>query len=745
MSLSNKMKYSSFTLCVLAIFFTYTSVFAQLPADSVGVVLRDVEVVSAKKSFTNPLEPATEINQAEIERLQITEIKDIGIIAPNVYMPDYGSRMTSSIYVRGLGARIDQPVVGLNVDNVPYLNKDYYDFDLLDIDRIEMVRGSAGVLNGRNSIGGQINLYTLSPWKISGNRFLVEYGKANSVRAGYGLYGRLSNKVASAVTVNYRYSQGFYRNTYNNSHVGGENAGGARWKLSWHPGSRWSLMNVAAFNIGKNNGYPYQSLESGKIDYNDPSFYKRTTFSDGLTVSYTGNRIIATSVTSFQYANDNMTLDQDFLPEDYFTLTQKNRMTAFTEDLYTKGVRGRYNWLLGVFGFVKNSDMHAPVNFKDTGLKRLIEDNVNRLIPAGMHLSFDERNLLLDSNFDLNNRGFAIYHQSSVSFGKFIAQLGLRWDIERVSLKYRSDADAAMTMYRQMPTGAMIPLATQQLAVHDNGSLHTTFNEILPQAAIGYRDGAWNISARVAKGYKAGGYNTQMFSDILQQQLMEQAGVEAHYDISKMLTYKPETSWTYELTGQYEHPSRRFQAELTLFLMKVRNQQLTVFPDENTTGRAMTNAGRTRSLGLEAAVRFRPIDALSLSASYGLTHAVFTKYDNGNVDLKGKHLPFAPANTMFVSAEYIFPHIGSVTPSLNINTRGAGKIYWDDENAVSQNFYATLGASIILSHRLGSLSLWGENLTGTKYNVFYFESIGHAFVQQAIGFNCGATLRINLQ
>ena len=738
------MKHHFSKLCALAALCTALSGFAQLPADSLGVVLHDVEVVSSKKAFTNPLEPITNIGEAEIERLEITDVKDIGIVAPNVYMPDYGSRMTSSIYVRGLGARIDQPVVGLNVDNVPFLSKDYYDFDMLGIDRIEMVRGSAGVLNGRNSIGGQINIYTLSPWKYHGNRILLEYGKANSVRVGYGAYAKVSKNVASAITANYRFTQGFYKNDYNGRHVGGENAGGVRWKLSWHPASHWSLMNVAAFNAGKNNGYPYQSLESGKISYNDSTFYKRTTFSDGLTVSYTGKRIIATSVTSFQYSDDNMTLDQDFLPEDYFTLTQKNRMTAVTEDLYTKGIRGRYNWILGLFGFIKNSNIHAPVNFKDTGLRRLIEDNVNQLIPPGMQLSFDERNLLLDSHFDINNRGFAIYHQSSVTFGKFIAQIGLRWDIERVSLSYRSDADAAMTMYRQLPTGAMIPLATQELAVHDSGDLHQTFNEILPQAAIGYGDGPWQVSARVAKGYKAGGYNTQMFSDILQQQLMEQAGVEAHYNISEMLTYKPETSWTYELTGRYAHPKGKFDAEVTLFLMKVRNQQLTVFPDENTTGRAMTNAGRTRSMGIEASFRFHPVDAFTLSASYGMTNAVFTKYDNGNTDLKGKHLPFAPANTLFASAEYIFPKIGAVTPALNLFTRGAGKIYWDDENTTIQNFYATLGASVVLNHRYGSLTLWGENLTNTKYNTFYFVSIGHAFVQRAIGCNFGVTLRINL-
>ena len=716
---------------------------AQDYADTTRVTLRDVEVVSVKKTLANPLEPTTVISEAEIEKLDINAVKDIGVLVPNFYMPDYVSRMTSSIYVRGLGARIDQPVVGLSIDNVPILNKDGYDFDVFDIERIDAVRGSVGVLSGRNSIGGQINISTLSPWKVRGLRAMLEYGKANTTRVGIGWYGNISSKLATSVTGYFNHTDGFYRNEYNERHVGSENAGGARWKLSWHPGSRWSLMNVASFTTGKNDGYPYASLESGKISYNDSNFYNRTTFTDGLTVTYTGKRIIATSVTSVQYIDDNMTLDQDFLPEDYFTLTQKRREWGFTQDLYTKGVRGKYSWLMGVFGFYKSGDMHAPVNFKNTGLERLIEDNVNKLIPSGMHLSFDERNMLLDSNFDIRNGGFALYHQSSYTFGRFVAQIGLRWDIERVSLDYRSDADAAMTMYRQLPTGAYIPLATQQLSVHDAGNLHRTYNQILPQAAIGYNGDTWQVSARVAKGYKAGGYNTQMFSDIIQQQLMEQAGVEANYDISEMLTYKPEKAWTYELTGQYSDPKGRFSAETVLFLMKVRDQQLTIFPDGNT-GRAMTNAGRTRSMGVEVSARYAPVANVALNASYGFTNAVFTKYDNGKENLKGNHLPYAPSHTLFASAQYTLPRLGAVTPSVNVFTRGAGKIYWDDTNEVSQNFYATLGASIMLEHRLGSLTLWGENLTNTKYNTFYFESIGHRFVQRGRPITFGATLRLNI-
>ena len=110
--------------------------------DSISVRLSEISVTAIKQTALADNLPtaSTVIGKNEIERLNVVTMKDASEIAPNFYIPDYGSRMTSSIYVRGLGARIDQPVVGLNIDNVPYLNKDNYDFDLLDIERIELLR-----------------------------------------------------------------------------------------------------------------------------------------------------------------------------------------------------------------------------------------------------------------------------------------------------------------------------------------------------------------------------------------------------------------------------------------------------------------------------------------------------------------------------------------------------------------------------------------------------------------------------
>ena len=100
--------------------------------------LRDVEIVGVKQMPDKELEARTVIDTTQLQVLNIVSLKGVSEITPNFYIPSYGSRMTSSIYVRGIGSRIDQPVVGFNIDNVPYINKDNFDLDMVDIDRIEV-------------------------------------------------------------------------------------------------------------------------------------------------------------------------------------------------------------------------------------------------------------------------------------------------------------------------------------------------------------------------------------------------------------------------------------------------------------------------------------------------------------------------------------------------------------------------------------------------------------------------------
>ncbi len=686
------------------------------------------------------------IDNKQVDRLGIENVKEAAMLVPNFFIPDYGSRMTSSIYVRGLGARIDQPAVGLNVDNVPFLNKDNYDFDLPDIDRIEVFRGPQSTLYGRNTLAGLVSIYTLSPIKYQGVKAMAKYGSANTMNFSVGLYHKLSDKLGMSISGSYSQSDGYYTNTYNNSRTDHERYGSVRWKTVWRPSDKLSLDNTASVNINREGGYPYESVETGVISYNDTCFYRRTGVSDGLTVNYVLPGVTLSSITSFQYIDDNMTLDQDFLPISYFTLTQRRHEWAITEDFIARGNKGIYNWLCGLFGFYKRGNMSAPVTFKDDGIRLLIENNANR---PGMpvEIKFDERELLLGSDFKMPTYGFAVYHRSSVALGNFTLAADLRLDYEHTSLDYHNFTETSFTIWNKMMNPA-IPMQTVPVKFDENEVLNRSFIEFLPKVSVEYSLSTATFFGSVTKGYKAGGFNTQMFSDVLQQSLMAQFGIAPAYDVEKIVKYDPEKSLNYELGARYTSPSGNFLGSATMFYINCYDQQLTVFPPGQTTGRVMTNAGRTRSCGVELTAFWKPVKGLSLTGTYGFTDTRFRKFIDGENDYRGNRVPYAPQNTFYGSVQYDFDFGDSYffkSLSLRCGVRGVGSIYWNEANDLKQPFYALVDASALVKLPLGlSFELSGENILDTKFNVFYFKSIGNSFLQRGKPARVFGTLRYTI-
>lgn len=727
-----------------------SDMFAAEVSDSI-VSLQEVSVTAIKSTAPMALRPmaSTTVDATRIERLNIVTMKEVSEIAPNFYIPEYGSRMTSSIYVRGLGARIDQPVVGLNVDNVPFLNKDNYDFDLTDIERIEVLRGPQSTLYGRNTMGGMVNIYTLSPMRYQGLRAMAEYGSANALRVSTGYYFRIARSAGMAVSASYGRSDGYFRNLYNGSRTDDAQQGCLRWKSVWRISDRVMAENTASLQLNRQSGYPYEKVGSQGVNYNDTCFYKRTGVADGLTVRWVGGNVELSSITSFQYLSDNMTLDQDFTAADYFTLTQRRHEWAVTQDFVAKGRGGsRYRWMCGLFGFYKRSRMDAPVTFKSDGISQLIERHRNEANPL-YPVKWDDDSFVLGSRFTLPVRGAALYHQSTVDLGRWSVAAGLRLDVEQTRLGYRSDCLTGYTTYNL--TGVSPEVFDRRLVnIDDIGRLSKTFVEFLPKVSVSYRlpmRSASTVYASVAKGYKAGGFNTQMFSDVLQQRVMGLMGLSMEYNIDQVVGYKPEQSWNYEIGAHVECAGGRVTTDLAVFYIDCRDQQMTTFPDGTTTGRIMTNAGRTRSAGAEVQIGWRPVGRWIFNASYGFTDARFVRFDDGRHDYAGNHIPYAPQNTVFAGVSYKqpLPVKWAECVSFDANLRGVGTIWWDEANTVRQPFYAQVGASIKVEHERYSIDFWGENILNTRYSTFYFVSMGNAFLQKGKPRRFGVTVRFNFR
>ena len=138
--------------------------------------------------------------------------------------------------------------------------------------------------------------------------------------------------------------------------------------------------------------------------------------------------------------------------------------------------------------------------------------------------------------------------------------------------------------------------------------------------------------------------------------------------------------------------------------------------------------------------------------SYGYTYATFKDYAtnarvNGQlqeVSYNGHYVPFVPKHTLTVGGQYIFRINAGYwldRIQLNVNYTGAGRIYWTEENTVSQSFYGTLNGRVSFQKGRGQIDLWVRNALDKDYAAFYFESMGNGFMQKGRPIQAGIELR----
>ncbi|KAA6312482.1 hypothetical protein EZS27_036594, partial [termite gut metagenome] len=408
----------------------------------------------------------------------------------------------------------------------------------------------------------------------------------------------------------------------------------------------------------------------------------------------------------------------------------RQQENAMTQEVILRPTEEKaWQWISGAFGFYRNIELDAPVTFKYDGIDELILANAN----AGIHTVFPKANLQIreeqfpiESHFKLPAFGMSLYHQSDRKVGRWKFLAGIRFDYERTAIRYANSANIHYRFTLTMPEYKLLP-------VEMDGRQSKAFFEVMPKVAVMYATGAGNLYLTVAQGYKTGGYNTQIFSDLLQNRLMSRmmsdlgvyfSGYETGYDVESAISYKPEYSWNYEAGGHFRLFNGKLFVDAALFYMDCRNQQLTVFPPGKTTGRLMSNAGRTRSFGAELSADYR-YGNLHLTGNYGHTNAKFIVFDNGNDNYSGKRIPYAPINTVSANCEYRLDvsHRWIDHLLFNIGWQGVGKIYWNEDNTISQPFYSFPNAYVALKKNAVVMGLWGKNLTETEYATFYFKSV----------------------
>lgn len=671
-----------------------------IPRDSIRLSYTGEEViVEAFKSNTNlsqlPIS-ATVLSDKTIKERNITNIKEISAFAPNLFIPDYGSKMTSPAYIRGIGSRINAPSVGLYVDGVPYFDRSTFDIDMTEIERIEVLRGSQGTIYGRNTMGGIINVYTKSPYKYKETNVHLGAGNYNSYELGASHYGNIKNTFGYSFSGNILHTGGFFTNKYTGKKADPMDAATGRMRLSWKATPKLNLHLTSAYEYSDQGGYAYgiynkttNNLES--VNYNEPSSYRRNMSTTGLNVEYTTDKFKLGSMTSFQFYDGLQLIDQDFTDKDLYFVNFYQNQKMYSQEINIKSTtKSNYQWQFGASGFTQSYDTDYNIDYR----------------------SLDS---LTIQNATNPSKGIAFYHQSTYNnlFTKGLSlTLGLRYDWE--------EAKMHTIINSQRATNPINP----EMNVKDRAS----FSEWTPKAALQYTFRNNNIVyVSATKGFKSGGFNTT---------------VENEAD----RFFKAENSWSYELGAKTNFFDKLIETEVSLFRINWNDQQVSQTQPSGR-GFLIRNAGKSVSKGFEVSTQINPHKNLNFQVAYGYTYATFKEYMYNFIkksDYSGHYLAMVPKHTLSTAANYSINLKSDFLQKIILNAQytGMGRLYWNEDNKSSQAFYGVFNARTSFVMNKVSVDFWAKNIGSKEYISYYFSSMGNTFAQAGKPFTCGVDLRL---
>ena len=528
-----------------------------------------VVVAQAKEFYRLRLQPlsSTVLAGKDLSRLGVRDLRDISDYVPSFVMPNYGSRFTSSIYVRGIGSRVNSPSMGVYVDDMPLMSKTAFNSHTYQLDRVDVLRGPQGTLYGMNTEGGMVRMYTKNPMNYQGTDINLGIGTGFYRNIEVSHYQKLSKNLAFSLAGFYNGQNGFYRNVTTDERADDGNEAGARMKLVFKPSSRLTFNVVGDYQFVKQKAYPYGvlTLEDGHVgepSQDAQSRYKRNMFNTGLSVKLAANNFDFYANTSYQHLYDNLLMDNDYSEIDFIVVDQYQKQNAVTQEFTFKSNRpGRWHWTSGIFGAYTWLTTTAPNRF-GTDFSSMMSKNIENMIYQPILKSMMDRGMSEEAaraaieragGVHLNMSLFVpchftpqfnlgIFHESNVDItDHLVGTIGLRYDFTQSKIAYDTSGDS------QIDFSIMGANGMAKVLSHFKHKEKATYNQLLPKFGLTYKlDNGSNFYATLTKGYRAGGFNVQMFGDIIQNDVQKNLqgvlmeAMQTRTDIEKVIQHSEE-------------------------------------------------------------------------------------------------------------------------------------------------------------------------------------------------------------
>jgi iron complex outermembrane receptor protein len=632
------------------------------------------------------------MNSRQVRDFRIWDLSNLSGLAPNVYSANPGDdRNVTSI--RGITTTSYDPAVATYIDGVNQISMDTYLSPLLDVERIEILRGPQGTLYGRNAMGGVINVITKKPTNATRVFGEISFGNYNTLRANAGFSTALiKDKLFAGISLQYDTRHGYYINDHTGSDFDRQKTVTGNYYLKYLPGKDWSIQLNVHHNNNRNNGaFPLAVDPSTvfsmpyRVDQNSLATMHDDGANASLSVYHDGKKVRFVSQTAYQtnYRIYDQPLDADFTSLDAIRIfnnygLEYNRVRAWTQEFRLNSVvdERKFSWNAGAYFFDQQSPSRQATQFG----------------PDAPLLGIPDTGIAIITTNRAGSKGLALYGQATYRISTYFDLIGgLRWDYENKSNLIRGE-------FQMMPGPPLI--------IRPDTSASANFQAISPKLSLNWHPTTDNlVYFSYNRGFRTGGISP-LSSDPSQPPLQ---------------AYAPEFSNGFELGSKNESHDHRFRWNATIFYTAVRDVQIPtlLLPDAVTITR---NAGSLNSTGFELEAQAIPIQGLEIQAQVGHTDARYkTLRLNENYD--GNRQIFTPAWNAMLATQY--GHSISKRSKSRMVLRGeaiyTGEQYFDLKNTISQKAHLLINARASLYTGKMEFSIWGRNLGSVKYISYAYD------------------------
>lgn len=614
---------------------------------------------------------AVSVRTAEdLEQAHVTKVEDLERVFPGLLIRSRGNTAYANVTVRGLSSPdFYNPAVQVHVDGVPQ-DQAYFTQELVDVERVELLRGPQGTLYGRGAHGGVLNIVTSKPddrVTAAASGTLTSLDRTAQAVAGLPIVpGALYGDVA----VHVRSRLGSIDDTAGmGSDIDDGTAWAGRARLRYAPaGGPFDLMVTAQRERLRSHEELYvrhadlkDRIVNTTTDGGLP-LLDRTVNSVGLSGSYDFGGAVLSSVTSLQKRTMTRRIFGNDTPEDQRTVSEELRLSWGGSGADA----GRLSGVVG--GYVQDTDFTR----REPGYPGYMGPSTNHV----------------------DTRSYALFGEVTYKITpKLDVTAGLRWSLEEASIDYR----------RTAPYGYGF-------------SSDERFTSLSPKLALGWQAApGQRLYALVSRGFKPGGFNHTVSSP------------------ADAVAYKSENATNVEAGWRGTLVPGLLEGGATVYWIRSTDKQIYVGPVGMQVLRNAGDA-ESKGIELDLRATPAAGLTLDAGATFGRSDFTDARDPQTGVRYDGKRVPYAPDTTLRLSARYVIPQTaipGAL--SIGGGGRYYSATWFDEANTLKQPGYALLDASVDLDLDNGlSVSVFGDNLADKVYRTSSYQ-FGAGDVRSTVG------------